>query len=62
MSVTADNLVQFVMQNQDQDPLVKKCFQISRTMLSVNSVNLTLPKHIIWKLIEGSPQEGESIC
>ena len=29
MSVTADNLVQFVMQNQDQDPLVKKCFQIS---------------------------------
>ena len=29
MSVTADNLMQFVMQNQDQDPLVKKCFQIS---------------------------------
>ena len=39
MSVTADSLLAFVMQNQDQDPLVKKCFEISRTMLSVNSVN-----------------------
>ena len=39
MSVTADSLLAFVMQNQDQDPLVKKCFQISRTMLCVNSVN-----------------------
>ena len=61
ISVTANDLYQFVMNNQDEDPLVKECFEITRIVLFLRCMKLAASNQIIWKLIKGGAQKWESI-
>ena len=61
ISVTANDLYQFVMNNQDEDPLVKECFEIIRIVSFLRCMKFAASNQIIWKLIKGGAQKWESI-
>ena len=61
ISVTANDLYQFVMNNQDEDPLVKECYVITRIVSFLRCMKLAASNQIIWKLIKGGSQKWDSV-